>query len=266
MKKGLLFILGVLTGWAITWVRERRRQDRYSTVQEATLIAQLAGEQKQQIQHQALLAAAAEQERLQQELIALQQVQQQASEETGQLRAELAAAQKSAAIAAIESGRWKAALESIGRTHAVMRADHERLQKERAATESLQFSFAELQEDYTNACAEINQLRVELALTHEAHAEQELLSIEAGASSPPGAIDPLIDITGIGPVYQRRLQAAGITTFAQLAAQTPERLRELTSTESWQAVDPAAWIAEARQRVEATQHSGHNQREHHTDQ
>ena len=59
--------------------------------------------------------------------------------------------------------------------------------------------------------------------------------------------DRLIDINGIGPVYERRLHDAGIYTFAELAAANPERLREIIGPEGWQNIDPAAWIAESQQ-------------------
>jgi len=59
--------------------------------------------------------------------------------------------------------------------------------------------------------------------------------------------DPLIDINGIGPVYQERLYAAEIYTFAQIAEQTPERLRQIVEAKAWQDIEADAWIAEARE-------------------
>jgi len=56
----------------------------------------------------------------------------------------------------------------------------------------------------------------------------------------------LEDIYGIGPVYGRRLRENGISTFAQLAEQNPDRLRELMGIEEWQAADPNSWIAQAK--------------------
>jgi predicted flap endonuclease-1-like 5' DNA nuclease len=57
--------------------------------------------------------------------------------------------------------------------------------------------------------------------------------------------DRLEDITGIGVVFARRLNEAGIYTFAQLAGQTPERLWKIIKPESWQKIEPEKWIAEA---------------------
>jgi len=58
--------------------------------------------------------------------------------------------------------------------------------------------------------------------------------------------DHLEDVNGIGPVFAQRLNEAGIYTFADLAAQTPVRIREIISPKNWQAVDPEGWISQAR--------------------
>lgn len=59
--------------------------------------------------------------------------------------------------------------------------------------------------------------------------------------------DNLQEINGIGATYARRLRAAGIHTFADLAALTPAEALELAKAQPWQA-DTAAWIAEAREK------------------
>ena len=73
------------------------------------------------------------------------------------------------------------------------------------------------------------------------------------APTPPATFkrDPLIDINGIGPVFEQRLFEAGIYTFAQLAALAPERVREIIAPQSWQKIKPEAWIAEAREFAKA---------------
>lgn len=55
--------------------------------------------------------------------------------------------------------------------------------------------------------------------------------------------DDLTEIKGIGPTYARRLSAAGITTFAELAAASPDRLREVTRATAM--TNPEEWIAQA---------------------
>jgi predicted flap endonuclease-1-like 5' DNA nuclease len=59
--------------------------------------------------------------------------------------------------------------------------------------------------------------------------------------------DNLQDIDGIGPTYARRLQEAGINTFADLAQQTPEHLLEVCGARSLSAVE--SWIVAARVRA-----------------
>ena len=65
------------------------------------------------------------------------------------------------------------------------------------------------------------------------------------------AADDLKVINGIGPAYERRLNDAGIHTFAALAQQSPEELRSITGLKAWQAALPEKWIAEAGTLAEA---------------
>ena len=58
--------------------------------------------------------------------------------------------------------------------------------------------------------------------------------------------DDLTLIRGIGPKFANQLAAAGITTFAALAAATPEQLQEAVNAPTWQKPDYAGWIAEAK--------------------
>lgn len=57
--------------------------------------------------------------------------------------------------------------------------------------------------------------------------------------------DPLEVIQGIGPVFAQKLNTAGIYTFAQLSQLTPERVLEIIQPESWQQIDPQAWLTQA---------------------
>ena len=75
-----------------------------------------------------------------------------------------------------------------------------------------------------------------------------ILSSRQPATLPPAKAptlepDDLTVIKGIGPVFAGRLQDAGIFTYAQLAAQDPEKLPAITEVTRW---DPADWIAEAK--------------------
>ncbi|MDH7486950.1 MAG: DUF4332 domain-containing protein [Anaerolineae bacterium] len=61
--------------------------------------------------------------------------------------------------------------------------------------------------------------------------------------------DDLSQIKGIGEVFEQKLYQAGIMTFADLAARTPEELKAIIQPEEWQALDFADWIAQARARA-----------------
>lgn len=79
----------------------------------------------------------------------------------------------------------------------------------------------------------------------------------AAPSAPmasPKVQDDLKKINGIGPVYEGRLQAAGIQTYAQLAELSTEQIRQIIGTErSGHMIEPDAWITEAGQLAKATQ-------------
>jgi predicted flap endonuclease-1-like 5' DNA nuclease len=75
-----------------------------------------------------------------------------------------------------------------------------------------------------------------------------------GTTAPEVAVVAKNDLTridGIGPTFGRRLNDAGINTFAELASSTPERVREVTRVAAWQG-DPENWISQARALAEAT--------------
>jgi hypothetical protein len=59
--------------------------------------------------------------------------------------------------------------------------------------------------------------------------------------------DDLKSIEGIGPTYARRLNDAGVSTFAQLAEADPDYLGEITGVIRW---DPNDWISQARALVD----------------
>ncbi len=70
---------------------------------------------------------------------------------------------------------------------------------------------------------------------------------ETVSQAAPARRDPLEKINGIGPVYKRRLYEAGVYTFQQLAALSPEQIREIIQPKSWQKIEPESWIQQARE-------------------
>jgi len=98
--------------------------------------------------------------------------------------------------------------------------------------------------DLTVASDEEGRLRRELEV-----ARLEISRLQTQVSTAPGdapAGDRLQDISGIGQVYAKRLNDAGIRTFAELAAATPQKLAEILKPQEWQTVDFDAWIRQAR--------------------
>ncbi len=73
-----------------------------------------------------------------------------------------------------------------------------------------------------------------------------MVESEPPAAEVPSANDPLIDINGIGPTYARRLNDAGICTFADLATLTIEQVREIVKARPYQATTIDSWLAEAQ--------------------
>ena len=64
--------------------------------------------------------------------------------------------------------------------------------------------------------------------------------------APEAVVDDLAAIKGIGPKYAAQLSAAGITSFAALAAADPQRLRAIVNAPGWRQVDYPTWVAEAK--------------------
>lgn len=91
----------------------------------------------------------------------------------------------------------------------------------------------------TAAEAEINRLQQELAVLSAGTAVK---STEVVVKKVPS----LEAIHGVGPAFARRFYEAGVHTFDDLAALTPERVREIIAPKAWQKIDPVAWIEEAK--------------------
>ncbi len=58
--------------------------------------------------------------------------------------------------------------------------------------------------------------------------------------------DDLTRLEGIGPAYAQKLRAAGITSFAQLAASDEESLAGIIEAPAWRRVAYPAWIEQAK--------------------
>jgi predicted flap endonuclease-1-like 5' DNA nuclease len=65
----------------------------------------------------------------------------------------------------------------------------------------------------------------------------------------PRGKDRLTDIRGIGAVFAGLLNEAGVHTFQQLAALTPDELRNLVHVPAWRRIDADTWIEQAKLRA-----------------
>ncbi|NPV68744.1 MAG: hypothetical protein HPY64_16545 [Anaerolineae bacterium] len=99
----------------------------------------------------------------------------------------------------------------------------------------------------------------------EARLDKAIARLEAARPAPGPAARPvgtgpiitrLRDVRGIGPVYERRLWQAGITTLAQLAALTPEEVRAIVQPPGGFRTDVESWIEQARQQTGAAHPPG----------
>ena len=69
----------------------------------------------------------------------------------------------------------------------------------------------------------------------------------ASVQETADVVDNLQQIAGIGPTYARRLKAAGVSSFAGLAAMSPEAVMAITAVRS--AAVAGDWIEAARERA-----------------
>ena len=90
-----------------------------------------------------------------------------------------------------------------------------------------------------------NKKDEENAAAPEVHADAEVEEVAPAAPSTPATPDVLRKLEGIGPKVESILNAAGISTFAQLAEADAENLREVLAAAKLQMMDPSGWIEQA---------------------
>ena len=246
-------ILGLLIGWLIEWVidwiywRGRRQaldlQLRQARVEVERLESRLkaAGDGDQRYQAEiaslrgqlgeveALRAQAGDIERLRSDLQAAVDRAERREAEIATLREQLAAAGSAAPVTlAAESEAGSKDLR-----FATVQLSREELKAQLAGVTGEQPAAATSGQTVLLSAADL--------------ADAELLQAREVARA--ARRDPLIDINGIGPVYERKLFDAGINTFEELAALTAEQLHAIIKPERWQEIHAEAWIADARRRA-----------------
>jgi large subunit ribosomal protein L20 len=77
--------------------------------------------------------------------------------------------------------------------------------------------------------------------------EQARAALATKAAAPKQAVEDLTKIEGIGPKINELMKAAGITAFAQLAATSVERLKEILAAAGprFRLWDPTTWPEQA---------------------
>ncbi len=90
--------------------------------------------------------------------------------------------------------------------------------------------------------AEVEELRAKLE-AREADLDNLRAEFDAYVQTHP---DDLTAIKGIGRIYQWKLRDAGLSSYAQLAETTPERLRQILDVPEWRKIEPEKWIEQAR--------------------
>ncbi len=158
------------------------------------------------------------------------------------------------------SGRGRTQLADVQTSLTALAAERDRLAADAQAAAALAnqrgADLERLQGALADLTAERNRLQAQLD-ARGAAANTDVVALQAEnarlteqfAALRRMARDRLIDINGIGPVYQEKLYAAGVDTFDDLAAMTPEQVQAIIQPEKWQDIDAAAWIAEARRRA-----------------
>lgn len=243
-------LLGFIAGWVAEWIidwnywRRRTRIVHTATGESAALRGDLDQCRAETVRLQSDLTATAHlaQQRAS-EIAVLQAALDNARAELAQVRQQLnereeriAGLEMAQASDRAEIERLKSAVQHTEEHGGARMAPETALVQGGAAPSATTFATARLAED--DVAAELARLRAELEEERRAH-----LLLRGSRR------DPLIDINGIGPVYEKRLNAAGVQTFAELAALTPERIRSIIKPESWQLFEPEKWIEEARLRL-----------------
>ncbi len=106
-----------------------------------------------------------------------------------------------------------------------------------------------------SAESEMQRLRDKLKTTETKLEETENRLVEADSKisvvdSTPQVIvkqkDDLKLIHGIGKTYEKRLNKAGVQTFAEMGALTVERVIEIVKAKQWQATEAPNWLEQAK--------------------
>jgi predicted flap endonuclease-1-like 5' DNA nuclease len=233
----LAFLIGLLLGWMLKWLMEwagwRKGLPGFAAV-EADLQRELEDVQAGKDETHRLLS------RLQEQMAALEAERATVAEPLPTRMASV-------------NNEWEHALQPEQVADTQMVALQEQVASLTAQRDELAQQLTVGQQRQDEAQATLAQLQAQLtALSTEKLELGQRLSdtLAVTQAAPQSRRDDLEQIRGIGPIYEQRLFAAGIETFAQLAATPVERLREIIQPAVWQRIDFDNWVAQARQSAE----------------
>ncbi|GAB4121310.1 MAG: hypothetical protein Fur005_34040 [Roseiflexaceae bacterium] len=236
----LLFV-GLIVGWLIEWVIDWVYWRRNRVPRE--LFDQLQGEHTRLKQTH---------EQVQVELTAARRSSGDCANRVRALEADLGQRTQQAAILEAKNQQFEQLVASLEADHAKAVAEREQLGEELEQLRSYPARLAATEAELASIrqSAMIVEPSIAIAPVDEPIAAIDPVPVVAA----PTQRDPLIDINGIGPVYEQRLFAAGITTFAQLANLTVAEVVAIIQPKEWQKIEAAAWIAEAALLVQRAAH------------
>lgn len=139
----------------------------------------------------------------------------------------------------------------VGATQGRVRKVQTQLASQLAQTESLQAETAHLQQALSTTQEQLQS--VQTAINHAQITVPPTVPNTVPPTIPP--TERLERIRGIGRVFAQQLNAAGIHTIADLAAQSPTTIEAIIGkSRAGSLFDPVAWIAEAQHLAAGTEH------------
>lgn len=140
-----------------------------------------------------------------------------------------------------ELARSNAEVASLGSENAKVKAD---LASHRDRLAAIERTTTALMSQLQGVSAPTHAVVEPAPINPETVAPLKLAPLEPARSEQVG--DPLSQIPGVGPVFERRLWEAGVLTFSDLAAMSPEKVIQIIRPEHWQQIEAEPWITEAR--------------------
>lgn len=122
--------------------------------------------------------------------------------------------------------------------------------KQKRIIDSLSTQTQAQQQAVENLKSELNATQEKVAQIATDKSEPQPETVDPAPTEPSGVADPSIleAVKGIGPIFARRLNKAGIYTLADLIQLTPEQITEIMEKDGHSfSGDPEDWLKHARE-------------------